>query len=269
MMEPKMTTEQLCQLAVKHGMALDLVPKADLGILKQYRVRMTTVLPDIVGKPPFFVSYNNRGQWDEAATSHRDAIETAANVGDGCAVILFNGKDTGEGEDVQKKNLVEGLTTGIGSKKSIVKFARDANVRLVLELLNDQNIEGHAMKGHPGILGSNLDFCLEVVEQADPSGKVLGMVLDFYHLYVKGIRAEEAVRRAGNRFMTGHIAGYNQTVNRSELHLPGQEILLPPLRKLLQDANFNGPMVFEWIPTQTTPPEVDSSISKSMSSLTN
>ncbi len=165
----------------------------------------------------------------------KGAIDTAVKWN--CpSVITFTGmKEEGIGFEQGTKNCVEFW-------KSIIPYAEENNVQLVLEHLNSRD-DSHPMKGHPGYFGDDVDHCLDMIKQVDsPKMKLL---FDFYHVQVMNGDVIRRFRQSLPYIGHLHTAG---NPGRGELD-DTQEMNYSAIIKAVAESDYDGYVVQEYIPT--------------------
>lgn len=165
----------------------------------------------------------------------KEAIDTAVKWN--CpSVITFTGmSEKGIGFEQGTKNCVEFW-------KSVIPYAEENNVQLVLEHLNSRD-DSHPMKGHPGYFGDDVDHCLDMIKQVDsPKMKLL---FDFYHVQIMNGDVIRRYRQSLPYIGHLHTAG---NPGRCELD-DNQEMNYSAIIKAVADSDYDGYVVQEYIPT--------------------
>ncbi|WP_233199010.1 MULTISPECIES: TIM barrel protein [Pirellulaceae] len=165
----------------------------------------------------------------------KGAIDTAVKWN--CpSVITFTGMSKkGIGFEQGTKNCVEFW-------KSVIPYAEENNVQLVLEHLNSRD-DSHPMKGHPGYFGDDVDHCLDMIKQVDsPNMKLL---FDFYHVQIMNGDVIRRFRQSLPYIGHLHTAG---NPGRCELD-DTQEMNYSAIIKAVADSEYDGYVVQEYIPT--------------------
>lgn len=165
----------------------------------------------------------------------KKAIDTAVKWN--CpSVITFTGmSEKGIGFEQGTKNCVEFW-------KSVIPYAEENNVQLVLEHLNSRD-DSHPMKGHPGYFGDDVDHCLDMIKQVDsPKMKLL---FDFYHVQVMNGDVIRRFRQSLPHIGHIHTAG---NPGRGELD-ETQEMNYSAIIKAVAESDYDGYVVQEYIPT--------------------
>ncbi|WDI40971.1 TIM barrel protein [Bremerella sp. P1] len=165
----------------------------------------------------------------------KGAIDTAVKWN--CpSVITFTGmSEKGIGFEQGTKNCVEFW-------KSVIPYAEENNVQLVLEHLNSRD-DSHPMKGHPGYFGDDVDHCLDMIKQVDsPKMKLL---FDFYHVQVMNGDVIRRFRQSLPYIGHIHTAG---NPGRGELD-ETQEMNYSAIIKAVAESDYDGYVVQEYIPT--------------------
>lgn len=143
---------------------------------------------------------------------------------------------------------VKGISPEQGTKncvdffKSVIGYAEEKNINLVLEHLNSRD-DTHPMKGHPGYFGDDVDHCVDMIKQIDsPNMKLL---FDIYHVQIMNGDVIRRIRQYKDYIGHIHTAG---NPGRAELD-DTQEINYPPIIKAIMETGYDGYVVQEFIPT--------------------
>lgn len=151
-------------------------------------------------------------------------------------VITFTGmSEKGISFEQGTKNCVE-------LWKSVIAYAEEKNVNLVLEHLNSRD-DTHPMKGHPGYFGDDVDHCIDMIKMVDsPNMKLL---FDIYHVQIMN---GDVIRRFRNYLpYIGHVHTAGNP-GRGEID-ETQEINYPAVINAIIETGYDGYIVQEFIPT--------------------
>lgn len=220
-------TKTIIGLAEKYDAYVELPPNDLIPAIQDAGVKVSCVLLEVPDLPPFALSIGNPSERDTIKTSLVQAIDIASD-NDVPMVICFTGyKDINQTIQQQFNNLV-------AEYKEMAAYAQSKDVKLVLEPLNNNRFLGTmgGMKGHPGYLGHDPWFCLDLVKAVD--SVAFGLAVDWYHLGVEDFDfglggsqdLEVFIEAARPHIFHTHVAGVydNHVMMRGPLHLPGQKL---------------------------------------------
>lgn len=220
-------TETLIGLAKKYDAHLELPPFNLLAAIQGAGIEVSCLVPEVPNLPPFVLSIGNPQERATMKASLTQAIDVASE-NDIPMVICFTGnKDLNQTIRQQFEKLV-------AEYKQLAAYAKDMNVKLVLEPLNNNRFVGAmgGMKGHPGYLGHDPWFCLDLVKAVDSDA--FGLAVDWYHLGVEdfdfGLTGSQDlavfIEAARPHIFHTHVAGVydNHVMMRGPLHLAGQKL---------------------------------------------
>jgi len=220
-------TKTLIGLADKYDAYLELPPQNLIPAIQDAGIKVSCVVPEVPDLPPFVLSIGNPKERGAMKASLKQAIDVASD-NDVPMVICFTGnKDLNQTIQQQFDNLV-------AEYKKLAAYAKSKDIKLVLEPLNNNHFVGTlgAMKGHPGYLGHDPWFCLDLVKAIDSDA--FGLAVDWYHLGAEDFDfglggsqdLETFIKAARPHIYHTHVAGIydNNVMMRGPLHLPGQKL---------------------------------------------
>lgn len=223
----------------KHCKAIGL--RGMEGIDKKYYPDVKALGLDIslVGSHGFAKGPCDPRYFDECVKSLQDAIDLAADVGSK-KVITFTGMKF-DGMDRDKA-----IAGCLSCWKTVLPQAEKKGVTLVLEHLNSRD-GSKPMTGHPGYLGDDVEFCIDLVKQiGSPNFKLL---FDIYHVQIMNGDVIRRIRQHHELIGHYHTAG---NPGRCELD-EKQEINYPPIIQAIIDTGYNDFVAQEFIPTWPDP----------------
>jgi sugar phosphate isomerase/epimerase len=236
--------ERVCRAAKELGCdAVELVPPDAWPVVRQHGLKMVLAhngMPD-----PVFVKGLNNGRY------RQEVIETTKRTIDECAaagvpnVIAFTGYKWIDVDDPSRGEipLWEATENTVNGLKELAAYAAPRGVTVVLEHLNSRDTTD-PMKGHPGYQGDSVDYCAELVRQADsPAAKLL---FDVYHVAIMNGDVIRRLRQYGPLIGHVHVAG---VPGRGELD-ETQEINYPAVMRALAEIGYQGYVGQEFIPTR-------------------
>ncbi|MHC2070776.1 hydroxypyruvate isomerase family protein [Bremerella sp. T1] len=165
----------------------------------------------------------------------KEAIDTAVKW-DCKNVITFTGME------VKGQTFEQGTKNCVDFFKSIVPYAEENGVTLVMEHLNTRD-DSHPMKGHPGYFGDDVDHCIDIIKQVDsPNFKLL---FDFYHVQIMNGDVTRRFHQLLPYIGHLHTAG---NPGRCEID-ENQEMNYAAIIRAVADSDYDGYVVQEYIPT--------------------
>lgn len=195
---------------------IELTPPEHWGALKRAGLACPVGLLDYPdGTLPFLIGWNSIDDREKVLLETKRQIQLCKESQGVCgAVIAFSGNRLpGQDEETAVRNCVEGI-------QLVLREARDADVVILFEHLNDRPVEnepeyGKGWRCHPGYDANSVQYALKVVKGVDsPHCQLL---LDLYHLDRSDgdfmTQLEQALPFAGHI----HVAGNGQRV-RGELN---------------------------------------------------
>ncbi len=148
-------------------------------------------------------------------------------------IICFSGNRNGLSDEQGLENCAQGLS-------EIVKLAEKYNVKLVMELLNSK-------VDHTDYMCDNTTWGVQLVEKIGSSS--FSLLYDIYHMQIMEgdvIRTITENIQYISHFHTGGVPGRNEIDENQELYYPA-------IVKAIREANFEGFIAQEFIPTATKP----------------
>jgi len=241
----KWDLHKTCQVAVKLGCpSVELVLGDDHKIVRQYGLTCALAQIDLSPDPPFIRGFNNPAHWPRVIKATKKAIDEAAQYGSP-NVIAFTGysaKDPAD-PDGPKWSLEEGAANCVAGFKRIIGYAEKKKVNICLEVLNTRD-NTHPMKGHPGYMGNNTEWCIDVVKRVgSPRMKLL---FDIYHAQIMDGDIIRRIHQHIDYIGHIHIAG---CPGRGEPD-DKQELNYRAIMQALVDAGYTGYVGHEYIPTR-------------------
>lgn len=164
----------------------------------------------------------------DAHTEMLDAIADAAALG--AATVVIVGGGCGPDGDIQAARAR--VTSGLSA---VLDAARSVGVKLALEPL-------HPMTAADRGCISTIDYALDLAKSLDPSGDVLGIALDAYHVWWEP-DLEAAIARSAGRIQAVHVCDWRVPTRDLLLDrgLPGDGVARPQkLRTLAEAAGYQG-----------------------------
>jgi hydroxypyruvate isomerase len=223
---PHLTVDQLAEAAARIGLrGVDLLEPGQYEVPRRYGLICT-------------MGYGGGGEIGKALNrvenhapieqAFRTNIPLAAKAGVP-NVITFSGNRAGMSDEEGARNTVTGLNR-------VKKIAEDHGVTICLELLNSK-------RDHHDYMADHTAWGVRVVEEVNsPNVKLL---YDIYHMQIMEGDLIETIRQNIawiGHFHTGGVPG------RHELN-ETQEVEWPAVMRAIADANFNGYVAHEFIPT--------------------
>ena len=247
--------ERICETAVGLGcQSVELVPPELWPTLKQHGLICALAhngMPD----PVFRKGLNNPLYHEEVLTRTRLAIDQAADFGIP-NVIAFTGYKWRNAEDPASGeiSLADGMAHTVKALSDLGAYARNKNVTLVLEHLNTRETSD-PMKGHPGYLGDDIDYCAQIIKQVNSNQ--VKLLFDIYHVQIMN---GDVIRRLHQyRDLIGHVHTAGNP-GRGELD-DQQEIHYPAIMRTLLHIGYKGYVGQEFIPTRDPLPGLVQAVS--------
>jgi hydroxypyruvate isomerase len=226
-----MPTPDLAKLCKEIGLvAMEGIDRKHYPLVKELGMEIS-----LVGSHGFAKGPCSRANHEMVIQSLREGIDVAVKFG-AKRVITFTGMREGSMTNEEGgKNCLEAW-------KKVIGYAEKNKITLCLEHLNSRD-DTHPMKGHPGYLGDDMDFCIELVKQmGSPNFKVL---FDIYHVAIMNGDVIRRIRLYKDYIGHIHTAG---VPGRAELD-DTQEVNYPAVMRALLEAGFDGYVAQEFIPT--------------------
>lgn len=236
--------EKMCQVAKQLGcVSIELVDPEHWGTLQKHELVCAIASNGMPGAP-FVKGFCNPKYHDEL-------VERMSGIIDRCAeakfpnVIAFTGYKWRDADDPDSGEipLDEGAKNCVAGLKKIVGYAEKKGVTICLEHLNTRD-DTHPMKGHPGYMGDDLDWCAEVVRGV--GSERMKLLFDIYHVQI--MNGDVIRRLEQHKDILGHIhtAG---VPGRAELD-ENQEVNYPAVIRKLVEVGYDGYVGQEFIPTR-------------------
>lgn len=220
-------TKTLIGLADKYDAYLELPPHALIPAIQDAGVKVSCLVPEVPDLPPFVLSIGNPTERVTIKDSLKQAIDVASDNNVPMVICFTGNKDLNQTLQQQFDNLV-------AEYKELAAYAKTKNIKLVLEPLNNNHFVGAmgGMKGHPGYLGHDPWFCLDLIKAVDSDA--FGLAVDWYHLGVEdfdfGLPGSQDlgvfIEAARPHIFHTHVAGIydNNVMMRGPLHVLGQKL---------------------------------------------
>jgi hydroxypyruvate isomerase len=236
--------ERICLTAVRLGcQSVELVPPELWPSLRKHGLTCALAhngMPD----PVFQKGLNNLRYHEEVITRTKLAIDQAADFGVP-NVIAFTGYKWRDAEDPASGeiSLADGAANCVNALSELGDYAGKKNVTLCLEHLNTRETSD-PMKGHPGYQGDDIDYCADLVKQANSNH--VRLLFDIYHVQIMNGDVTRRLRQ--HRHLIGHVhtAGIP---GRGELD-DQQEINYPAIMRTLLNIGYKGYVGQEFIPNR-------------------
>ena len=236
--------DRTCVVAKELGMAsVEILDVAQFATVKKHGLTCA-IAGNGTPAEPFKYGFVNKSLHAELLERHGQVIDACAEAKMPSVISFFgyrwrdpNNPASGEiPRDEAVANAVAGL-------KQLARHAEKKGVNVCVEHLNTRDAT-HPMKGHPGYMGDDLEFCTEILRAVgSPRIKLL---CDFYHVQI--MHGDLLRRLESCKDLIGHIhtAG---VPGRGELD-EHQEINFPPLMQALVKLKYAGYVGHEFIPTR-------------------
>jgi hydroxypyruvate isomerase len=234
--------QKICQVAQQLGCrSVELIDPTEWDVLKQHGL-LCALTPNGMPGLPFVKGFNNLAYQQELTARTRQAIDASAAAGFP-NVIAFTGYRWRDAEDPTSEaiSLEEGADNCVHGLQELAAYAASQGVTLCLEQLSTRDAT-HAMKGHPGYQGNDLDYVAAIVRRVDSPG--LKLLFDAYHVQV--MHGDLLRRLEENQDILGHVhlAG---CPGRGEIG-DGQEINYRRVMQRLLEMGYQGYVGHEFIP---------------------
>lgn len=236
--------ERICQVAANLGCAsVELAPPEQWKVLQKHNLACAIASNGMPGAP-FMRGFNN-------PRYHEEVIERTRKTIDACAeanvpnVIAFTGYKWRDADDPKSGEISrsDGADHMVRGLRPVIEHAVKRRVTVCIEHLNTRDTS-HAMKGHPGYQGDDLDWLTSVIRRVNsPRCKLL---FDVYHVQIMHgdlIRRIEQCRDIIGHVHTAGVPGRGELDDRQEINYPAV------MRKLL-DIKYTGYVGQEFIPTR-------------------
>jgi hydroxypyruvate isomerase len=187
-----------------------------------------------IGGPPFVKGYNNPKYHELVIAATKKSIDACHEFGFK-KVIAF----TGFAEELSKE---EGAANCVKGFKEVIGYAEKRGVTICLEHLNTRD-DTHAMKGHPGYQGDDVDYCVDIIKAV--GSEHLKLLFDIYHVSIMNGDIVRRIHQHAEYIGHIHTAG---NPGRGELN-GEQEIQYPACMQALVEIGYNGFVGHEFMPT--------------------
>ena len=219
----KLTVEQMCQEAVKLGLAgIDLLKPEDVPTLKKHGLVCTMVSAGSLSDGLCDEKYH-----EASLKAMNEAIEATSAAGYR-NVICFSGNSRGIDRKTGMKNCVAAL-------KKIVGVAEKKNVILNMELLNSR-------VDHADYMCDNSAWGIELVKEVGSNN--FKLLYDIYHMQIMEGDIIRTIQKNHQYFGHYHTGG---NPGRHELN-DQQELYYPAIAKAIAATGFDGYFAHEFIP---------------------
>jgi hydroxypyruvate isomerase len=222
----KVPLDELCQAAVKLGLqAMDLLEPKDWPVAQRYGLKLTvvpgpTTIPD---------GLNRKENHDGIEKRFREVVDRAV-AAKASSTIVFSGNRKGMSDEEGLDNTVIGLNR-------IKKYAEDAGLLTVLELLNSK-------VDHKDYMCDHTKWGAEVIKRVNsPQIKLL---YDIYHMQIMEgdvIRTVRDNHEYIGHYHTGGIPGRKEIDDTQELNYHA-------VAKAIADTGYQGYFAHEFLPTR-------------------
>ena len=222
----KVPLDELCQAAVKLGLqAMDLLEPKDWPVAQKYGLKLT-VVPGPTSIPD---GLNRKENHDGIEKRFREVVDRAV-AAKASSTIVFSGNRKGMSDEEGLDNTVIGLNR-------IKKYAEDAGLLTVLELLNSK-------VDHKDYMCDHTKWGAEVIKRVDsPQIKLL---YDIYHMQIMEgdvIRTVRDYHQYIGHYHTGGIPGRKEIDDTQELNYHA-------VAKAIADTGYQGYFAHEFLPTR-------------------
>jgi len=244
----KWSLDEMCGVAKSLGCkSVELLDVEQFATVSKHGLKCAIANNGMPGAP-FVKGLNNPAYQAQVIESTSKVIEAAGKAGVP-SVIAFTGYKYKDVEDYNKGVIDPdaGATNTVNGLKKLAKLAERQGVTICVEHLNSR-VDDHAMKGHPGYAGDDVDYCFDIIRRVgSPNVKLL---FDIYHVQVMN---GDLVRRIkANAELIGHIHTAGNP-GRLELHDKQQEINYTACMNALVEIGYKGYVGHEFIPTIDDP----------------
>ena len=222
----KVPLDELCQAAVKLGLqAMDLLEPKDWPVAQKYGLKLT-VVPGPCSIPD---GLNRKENHDGIEKRFREVVDRAV-AAKASSTIIFSGNRRGMSDEEGLDNTVIGLNR-------LKKYAEDAGLLTVLELLNSK-------WDHKDYMCDHTKWGVEVIKRVNsPQIKLL---YDIYHMQIMEgdvIRTIRDNHEYIGHYHTGGIPGRHEIDDTQELNYHA-------VGKAIADTGYEGYFAHEFLPTR-------------------
>jgi sugar phosphate isomerase/epimerase len=193
---------------------------------------------------PFKYGYVNKAFHAELLTRTKGVIDACADFG-APSVIGFFGYRWRDPNDPKSGEIPrdEAVANCVAALKDLAGYAEMKKVNVNVEHLNTRD-DSHPMKGHPGYMGDDLDFCTEIIRKV--GSERIKLLFDIYHVQ---IMHGDLIRRIEEcKDLIGHVHTAGNP-GRGELD-ETQEINYPAVMRKLVQVGYRGYVGHEFLPTR-------------------
>ena len=223
--------------------SIELADDKDWATLKEHNLVCAIANNGMPGAP-FVKGFCNPKYHDELIERLKGQIDKCADA-KFPSVIAFTGYKYRDAEDPKSGEipLDEGAANCVKGLKKVAGYAEKKGVTICMEHLNTRD-DTDPMKGHPGYMGDDVDWCAKVLREVGSDRCKL--LFDIYHVQIMN---GDVIRRIGEmKDIIGHVhtAG---VPGRGELD-EAQEVFYPAVMKKLVEIGYEGYVGQEFIPTR-------------------
>lgn len=243
-MGDRWSLERTCQVARDLGcQSVELVPPENWDVLRKHKLTCA-IAPNGMPGAPFMRGFNNVRYHEQVIAATRKAIDACADAGFP-AVIAFAGYKWRDADDPKSGEISrqDGADNCVKGLRAIIGHAEKRRVTICIEHLNTRDTT-HAMKGHPGYQGDDLDWLGGIIRRVNSPR--LKLLFDVYHVQI--MHGDILRRLEQNRDIIGHVHTAGNP-GRGELD-DRQEIQYPAVMRKLLEIKYTGFVGQEFIPTR-------------------
>ncbi len=243
-MGDRWSLERTCQVARDLGcQSVELVPPENWDVLRKHKLTCA-IAPNGMPGAPFIRGFNNVRYHEQVIAATRKAIDACADAGFP-AVIAFAGYKWRDADDPKSGEISrqDGADNCVKGLRAIIGHAEKRRVTICIEHLNTRDTT-HAMKGHPGYQGDDLDWLGGIIRRVNSPR--LKLLFDVYHVQI--MHGDILRRLEQNRDIIGHVHTAGNP-GRGELD-DRQEIQYPAVMRKLLEIKYTGFVGQEFIPTR-------------------
>ncbi len=243
-MGDRWSLERTCQIAANLGCpSVEIVPPENWDVLRKHKL-VCALAPNGMPGAPFMRGFNNVRYHEQVIAATRKAIDACADAGFP-AVIAFTGYKWRDADDPKSGEISrqDGFDNCVKGFRAVVEHAEKRRVTICVEHLNTRDTS-HAMKGHPGYQGDDLDWLAGIIRRVNSPR--LKLLFDVYHVQI--MHGDILRRLDQNRDIIGHVHTAGNP-GRGELD-DRQEIQYPAVMRKLLEIKYTGYVGQEFIPTR-------------------
>jgi hydroxypyruvate isomerase len=205
--------------------AIDLLKPSEWETVEKYGMVCSMATDDFANIEHGF---NDPKNHKELQKKYRGLIDKASehNIKN---IIVFSGNRRGMDEKTGIKNCSKGL-------KPLLKYAKEKNTNLVMELLNSR-------VDHPDYMADHTEWGVALAEEMGADN--FKLLFDIYHMQVMEgdiIATIKKHHKHINHYHTAGVPGRNEINDRQELNYAG-------IMKAIAETGFEGYVAQEFIPT--------------------